>query len=70
MDAPIPQDPAFQQLTSNNHGPVVVVLSWMLLFIAFLVILIRLIIRGKAAELDDWTILVSMVRMQVPPVLM
>ena len=64
MDVHGPQHPAFQQLTTNNHGPAVVVVSYILLVVAIAPVMTRLITRFKAAkELvnDDWTILGSMV---------
>ena len=65
MDVHDPQYPAFQQLTSSNHGPAVVVVSYILLVVAVASVMTRLITRFKAAKelgSDDWTILGSMVR--------
>ena len=65
MDTHDPQYPAFQQLTYKNHGPAVVVASYVLLVVAVAPVMTRLITRLKAAkELvnDDWMILGSMVR--------
>lgn len=57
-----PQSPAFQQLTADNRGPVVVVTSYILLVISIVVVFTRLITRFQISRRfapDDYSILAS-----------
>lgn len=59
-----PQSPAFQQLTADNRGPVVVVTSYIFLVISIIVVFTRLITRFQISRRfapDDYTILVSII---------
>jgi len=53
------QTPAFQRITANNHGPVVVVVSIILFVITVIVLFTRLITRFQITRkfsLDDYLI--------------
>lgn len=57
-----PQAPAFQQLTANNHGPAVVVASYIFLAITVIVVFTRLITRFQITRelaVDDYLISAS-----------
>lgn len=57
-----PQTPAFQQLTAENRGPVVIVASYIFLVITVIVVFTRLITRFKVSRrlaIDDGLALAS-----------
>lgn len=57
-----PQSPAFQQLTADNHGPAVVVVSYILLVISVIVVITRLVTRLKVTRriaVDDYLIVAA-----------
>ena len=59
-----PQSPAFQELTAENRGPVVIVASYIFLVITVIVVFTRLITRfkiGRRLVLDDALALASTV---------
>lgn len=59
-----PQNPAFQELTADNRGPVVIVASYIFLVITVIVVLTRLITRFKVSRrlvIDDGLALASTV---------
>lgn len=59
-----PQSPAFQQLTADNRGPVVVVTSYIFLVVSIIVVFTRLITRFQISRRfapDDYCILVSII---------
>lgn len=59
-----PQTPAFQELTPENRGPVVIVASYIFLVITVIVVLTRLVTRFKVARrfvIDDALALASTV---------
>lgn len=59
-----PQTPAFQKLTADNRGPVVIVSSYIFLVITIIVVFTRLITRYKVSRrlvLDDALALASTV---------
>lgn len=57
-----PQSPAFQQLTADNHGPTVVVVSYILLITSVIVVITRLVTRLKVTRklaIDDYMIVAA-----------
>lgn len=59
-----PQSPAFQQLTADNRGPVVIVASYIFLVISVIVVFTRLITRFQISRRfasDDYCIIASTV---------
>lgn len=59
-----PETPAFQQLTADNHGPTVVVVSYILLVTTVIVVITRLITRLKVTRklaIDDYLIIASVI---------
>lgn len=63
-DASDPQSPAFQELTTDNRGPVVIVASYIFFVITVIVVFTRLITRFKLSRRfapDDLLVLASTV---------
>lgn len=64
MNSSQPEDPAFQHLSHTNHGPSVVVASYIFLTVSLATVITRLITRFNVARklvTDDWLIITSMV---------
>ena len=62
-------DPAFQQLSPDNHGPWVVVTSCIFILLTALVVAVRLISGFRLARqvnLSDWLIVVATVGWGLP----
>lgn len=62
MSSGEPQTPAFQQLTADNHGPAVIVASYIFLVTTVVVVLTRLITRFQVTRTfstDDYLISAS-----------